>query len=58
MSALNEIHSKLLETGLNEFEADGLLARFLEEEAYDYVECMSIIRMRLEDKAGSEEIIS
>lgn len=40
MAAILEITQKLKETGLSETEIDYLLARFLEEEAFNYVNYM------------------
>ena len=39
--ALIIINDKLLETGMNQVEIDHLMARFLEEEAQDYVDCLN-----------------
>ena len=44
--ALNIITEKLISTGMSQTEADHLLARFLEEEAFDYVE---YIKLHLEE---------
>ena len=41
--ALIEIEDKLKSTGMTETEIDYLMARFLEEEANDYVECMKLV---------------
>ena len=38
--ALIIINDKLLESGMDQVEIDHLMARFLEEEAFDYVECI------------------
>ena len=38
--ALLIIDEKLKETGMNQVEIDHLMARFLEEEAFDFVECV------------------
>ena len=38
--ALIVINDKLSETGMSQIEIDHLMARFLEEEALDYVECL------------------
>ena len=38
--ALIIINDKLLETGMSQVEIDHLMARFLEEEAFDFVECV------------------
>lgn len=42
--AIVELHSALLQAGYTEEQADELAARFMEEEAYDYVEVMSKIK--------------
>ena len=41
--AMMEIDELLQSTGMSETEVDFLMARFLEEEAKDYVECMKLI---------------
>ena len=38
--ALETLTGILLSTGMSRNEADHLLARFLEEEAFDYVDCL------------------
>ena len=38
--ALIIINDKLLESGMDQVEIDHLMARFLEEEAFDYVDCV------------------
>ena len=38
--ALIEINDKLLESGMEQVEIDHLMARFLEEEAFDYVDAV------------------
>lgn len=38
--ALIEINDKLLESGMDQVEIDHLMARFLEEEAFDFVEAV------------------
>ena len=38
--ALIEINDKLLELGMEQVEIDHLMARFLEEEAFDYVDAV------------------
>ena len=40
--ALIIINDKLLETGMSQIEIDHLMARFLEEEAFDFVEYISL----------------
>lgn len=41
--ALIEIDERLMSTGMTETEVDMLMARFLEEEAKDYVDCMKLV---------------
>ena len=41
MDAIVEIHQQLLKAGLTDEEADDLAARFLEEEAQDYVKLIN-----------------
>ena len=41
--ALIEIDEKLMSTGMSETEVDMLMARFLEEEAKNYVDCMELV---------------
>ena len=43
-SVLEELRDILISTGMNQVEADQLLFRFLEEQAYDYVCCMELMR--------------
>ena len=38
--ALIIINDKLLETGMSQIEIDNLMARFLEEEAFDFIKCV------------------
>ena len=49
--ALETLTSILLSAGMSRNEADHLLARFLEEEAFDYVDC---IRSLSDDDAVCE----
>ena len=42
--ALIEINDKLLESGMEQVEIDHLMARFLEEEAFDFVECVNEVK--------------
>ena len=42
--ALIIINDKLLETGMSQIEIDHLMARFLEEEAFDFVECVNLVK--------------
>ena len=56
--ALETLTSILLSAGMSGNEADHLLARFLEEEAFDYVDC---IRSELDEDAvyeGNSGLIS
>ncbi len=49
-TALETITQKLLSTGMDQKEVDGLLARFLEEEAFDYVSTVAeSIKLYLEE---------
>ena len=41
--AMMEIDELLQSTGMSETEVDYLMARFLEEEAENYVECMKLV---------------
>ena len=41
---LEELRDILISTGMSQIEADHLLSRFLEEQAYDYVRCMELMR--------------
>lgn len=41
--ALLVIDEKLKETGMSQVEIDHLMARFLEEEAFDFVECINFV---------------
>ena len=56
--AIETLTGILLSAGMSRNEADHLLARFLEEEAFDYVDC---IRSELDEDAvyeGSSGLIS
>ncbi len=50
MSALDQLTSILSSAGLKDDDINMLLGRFLEEEAEDYVECMSLVRESIEKK--------
>ena len=50
MSALDQLTSILSSAGLRDDDINMLLGRFLEEEAEDYVECMSLVRESIEKK--------
>lgn len=41
-TALSIITDRLVSTGMTEIEAEHLLARFLQEEAFQFVECMNL----------------
>lgn len=49
--ALTIIDRKLKETGMSQVEIDHLMARFLEEEAFNYVETMNEMQEFIEQKA-------
>ena len=53
LSALEELNERLLSSGLDQDEIDHLLARFLEEEAYDYVDCMEVMKDMLKQKENT-----
>ena len=53
-SALLELTEILLKSGMNRIEIDHLLARFLEEEAFDYVNYMRTIMEEYELDIDSE----
>lgn len=40
LPAIIEIHQALIRSGYSEEEADALVARLMEEEAFDFVECI------------------
>ena len=46
--ALIIINDKLLETGMSQVEIDHLMARFLEEEAFDFVKFINELRNECE----------
>lgn len=48
--AIIELHEKLLKAGLTDSEADALAARFLEEEAEMYCECMNLVKEKIKEK--------
>lgn len=41
--ALTELHNQLLKSGLDDASADMLAAKFLEQEAQTYVDCMNLV---------------
>ena len=53
LSALEELNECLLSSGLDQDDIDHLLARFLEEEAYDYVDCMEVMKDMLKQKENT-----
>ena len=46
LPAIIEIHQALVRSGYSEEEADALAARFMEEEAFDFVKCMNSVDSR------------
>ena len=44
LPAIIEIHQALVRSGYSEEEADALAARFMEEEAFDFVEVMKNVQ--------------
>ena len=54
LTALEELNARLLSSGMDQDDVDHLLARFLEEEAYDYVDCMDVMKdMLLQKEKGN-----
>jgi len=53
-SALEELRDILASTGMSQIEADQLLSRFLEEQAYDYVCCMELMRKGITPKVKED----
>ena len=51
---LEELTDILLSTGMSQREVDHLLARFLEEQAYDYVCCMELMRKGITPKVKED----
>ena len=51
---LEELRDILISTGMNQVEADQLLFRFLEEQAYDYVCCMELMRKGIAPKVKED----
>ena len=41
--ALTELHNRLLKSGMDDTSADMLAAKFLEQEAQTYVDCMNLV---------------
>ena len=57
LTALEELNERLLSSGMDQDDVDHLLARFLEEEAYDYVDCMDVMKdMLLKKEKGSTKL--
>lgn len=56
-TALIEINDLLLSTGMSQTEIDHLMARFLEEEAFDYVDTMNEMQELVERKAKENTVI-
>ena len=42
--ALSELHNQLVKSGMDDVEADMLAAKFLEQEAQNYVDCMNLVK--------------
>ncbi len=58
-NAMDILIEKLISTGMNKVEADQLLARFLQEEAFQYVEYICNHLGELwRDRADSSELLS
>ena len=53
-SVLEELRDILASTGMSQIEADQLLSRFLEEQAYDYVRCMELMRKGITPKVKED----
>ena len=56
--AFETLTSILLSTGMSRNDADYLLARFLEEEAFDYVDCIRSVSDEEAVYEGSNGLIS
>ena len=57
-TALEELNERLLSLGMDQDDVDHLLARFLEEEAYDYVDFMDVMKDMLQRKEkGSPKLL-
>ena len=41
--ALTELHNQLLKSGMSDVDADMLAAKFLEQEAQHYIDCMNLV---------------
>ena len=57
-TAMDELTNKLLLAGMDQNDIDHLLARFLEEEAYDYVEYMKMMLEALGSRAKSKQLLN
>ena len=58
LTALEVLNARLLSSGMDQVDVDHLLARFLEEEAYDYVDCMDVMKdMLLQKEKGSTKLL-
>jgi hypothetical protein len=53
-SVLEELRDILTSTGMSQIEADQLLSRFLEEQAYDYVCCIELMRKGITPKVKKD----
>lgn len=51
---LEELRDVLISTGMSQIEVDQLLSRFLEEQAYDYVCCMELMKKGITPKAKED----
>ena len=57
LTALEELNARLLSSGMDQDDVDHLLARFLEEEAYDYVDCTDVMKdILLQKEKGSTKL--
>lgn len=55
--ALIEINDRLLESGMDQVEIDHLMARFLEEEAFDFVSCVNEFNKEYNSSFNKHEVI-
>ena len=58
LTALEELNARLLSSGMDQDDVDHLLARFLEEEAYAYVDCMDVMKDMLKKKKKGNSLSS
>lgn len=49
--ALTELHNQLLKSGMDDTSADILAAKFLEQEAQTYVDCMNLVNEETNKKS-------